>query len=101
MVDKDPVAEAHRRQMEELARFVESKNLTPELAHRLFNHFNFQYQKAVENRASSSVPLPRQVMRARSISESLRAVFEMKANYILGTLLTDYMGLQITGNKAI
>ena len=59
MVDKDPVAEAHRRQMEELARFVEAKNLTPELAHRLYNHFNFQYQKAVENRASSSVPLPR------------------------------------------
>lgn len=62
MVDKDPVAEAHRRQMEELARFVEAKNLTPELAHRLFNHFNFQYQKAVENRASSSVPLPRYVV---------------------------------------
>ena len=59
MVDKDPVAEAHRRQLEELARFVEGKNLTPELAHRLYNHFNFQYQKAVENRASSSVPLPR------------------------------------------
>jgi hypothetical protein len=45
--------------MEELSRFIESKQFAPELAFRLVNHFNFQYQKAVENRASASVPLPR------------------------------------------
>ena len=59
MVDKDPVAEAHKKEMEELRQFIENKNLTPELASRLLGHFEFQYQKAVENRASSAVNLPR------------------------------------------
>ena len=59
MVEKDPVAEAHRRQLEELARFAEDKNLPQELGTRLFKYFEFQYQKAVENRASSSIQLPR------------------------------------------
>ena len=45
--------------MAELSQYVESKHLTAELAARLTGYFKFQYQKAVENRASSSVPLPR------------------------------------------
>ncbi len=59
MVDKDPVALAHRRQMEELHEFLESKHLPPDLAGRVVRHFEFQHQKAVENRASASVQLPR------------------------------------------
>ena len=59
MVDKDPVAEAHKKEMEELRQFIEVKNLPPDLSIRLCKHFEFQYQKAVENRASSSVRLPR------------------------------------------
>eukprot|EP00292_Cryptomonas_paramecium_P009147 CAMPEP_0113684502 /NCGR_PEP_ID=MMETSP0038_2-20120614/14045_1 /TAXON_ID=2898 /ORGANISM="Cryptomonas paramecium" /LENGTH=256 /DNA_ID=CAMNT_0000604271 /DNA_START=479 /DNA_END=1245 /DNA_ORIENTATION=- /assembly_acc=CAM_ASM_000170 len=34
MVDKDPVAEAHKKEMEDLHRFIEYKNLAPELASR-------------------------------------------------------------------
>jgi hypothetical protein len=59
MMDRDPVAEAHKRELSELARFAERKQLTPELTGRLMGHFKFQYQKAVENQASASVPLPR------------------------------------------
>jgi hypothetical protein len=59
MVEKDPVAEAQKRQMEELGHFVDGNHISPELSARLFSHFSFQNQKAIENRASSSVPLPR------------------------------------------
>ena len=59
MVEKDPVAEAHKKLLEELQQFVERKNLTTDLTARLFGHFEFQYQKDIENRASSSVRLPR------------------------------------------
>jgi hypothetical protein len=59
MVEKDPVVEAQKRQMEDLGHFVDSNHLSPELSARLFSHFHFQNQKAIENRASSSVPLPR------------------------------------------
>jgi hypothetical protein len=59
MVDNDPVALAHKRQMEELHEFIESKHLPPDLSNRVVKHFEFQYQKAVENRASASVQLPR------------------------------------------
>ena len=59
MVEKDPVEEAHKKRMEALAQFVDVKNLPQDLSGRLFNYFKFQHQKAVENRASSSVELPR------------------------------------------
>ena len=59
MVDKDPVALAHKRLMEELHEFIENKHLPPDLAGRVVQHFEFQQQKAVENRASASVQLPR------------------------------------------
>ena len=59
MVDKDPVAQAHKIQMEELHQFIENKHLSPELALRLTKHFEFQYQKAVDNRAGSLIQLPR------------------------------------------
>ena len=59
MVNNDPVAVGHKRQMEELHQFVEAKHLPPDLAGRVVRHFEFQYQKAVENRASASVELPR------------------------------------------
>ena len=59
MLDKDPVAENHKREMEELAQYIEGKQFSTELSTRLANYFKFQYQKAVENRASSLVPLPR------------------------------------------
>ena len=62
LLDKDPVAENHKREMEELSQYIESKQLSSELSSRLINYFKFQYQKAVENRASSSVPLPRYSM---------------------------------------
>jgi hypothetical protein len=59
MLDKDPVAENHKREMEELLQYAENKHLSVELSTRLTNYFKFQYQKAVENRASSAVTLPR------------------------------------------
>ncbi len=59
MVEKDPVALEHKRQMEELHQFIESKQLPPDLANRAVKHFEFQNQKAVENRAHTSVTLPR------------------------------------------
>ena len=59
MVNKDPAAIAHKREMEDLQQFIESKLLPPDLANRVVKHFEFQHQKAVENRASSSVRLPR------------------------------------------
>ncbi len=59
MVDTDPVALEHKRQMEELQHFIESKQLPSDLASRVVKHFEFQNQKAVENRASTLVPLPR------------------------------------------
>ena len=59
MVDNDPIASAHKRQMEELHQFIESKHLPPDLSNRVVKHFEFQYQKAVENSASDSVELPR------------------------------------------
>jgi len=62
MVDKDPVAEAHKKEMEELDQFIENKKLTMELGNRLRSYFEFQYQKMVENRASSSVRLPRSLL---------------------------------------
>ena len=59
MVDNDPVALAHKRQMEELHQFIDSKHLPPDLSGRVVKHFEFQYEKSVENRASDSVQLPR------------------------------------------
>ena len=59
MVNKDPTAIAHKREMEELQQFVEGKHLPQDLANRVVKHFEFQHQKAVENRASLSVQLPR------------------------------------------
>ena len=59
MVERDPAAEAHTKLMEDLQQFTENKNLPAELTARLSGHFEFQYQKAIENRASSSVRLPR------------------------------------------
>ena len=69
MVNNDPVAVGHKRQMEELHQFVEAKHLPPDLAGRVVRHFEFQYQKAVENRASASVELPRpaRARRARGL----------------------------------
>ena len=59
MVDKDPVALAHKHEMEELRQFIDSKQLQPDLSNRLLKHYEFQHQKAVENLASTSVKLPR------------------------------------------
>lgn len=65
MLDKDPVAENHKREMEELAQYIESKQFSAELSARLISYFKFQHQKAVENRASASVPLPRCALKDR------------------------------------
>jgi hypothetical protein len=59
MVEKDPIAQEHKVQMEELHQFIESKHLPPEIAARLARHFEFQYQKARENRANALIQLPR------------------------------------------
>ena len=59
MVDNDPVAHAHKVQMEELHQFIDNKHLPPEISSRLINHFEFQYRKAVDNRAGELIQLPR------------------------------------------
>ena len=59
LVDKDPVAQAHKKNMEELNQFIEAKLLPPETASRLFKHIEFQYQKTKESLAQASVQLPR------------------------------------------
>jgi hypothetical protein len=60
LVDKDPVAQAHKKNVEELSNFIEAKLLPPETASRLFTHVEFQYQKTKESLAQESVQLPRQ-----------------------------------------
>ena len=59
LVDKDPVAQAHKRNVEELSHFIEAKLLPPETASRLFMHVEFQYQKTKESLSQESVHLPR------------------------------------------
>ena len=59
LVEKDPVAQAHKRNVEELNQFIEAKLLPPETASRLFKHVEFQYQKTKESLVQASVQLPR------------------------------------------
>lgn len=59
LVEKDPAQEKHKKQMADLAAFMDAKNLPPELRDRLQNHFNFQHQKNVQHRAAASIDLPR------------------------------------------
>ena len=79
MVEKDPVKEEHTKLMEQLRQFVERKNLTTELALRLYGHFEFQYQKAIENRASSSVKLPRFVISISFVDKIAEQIFTYNA----------------------
>ncbi len=60
LVDKDPAAQAHKKNLEELHHFIEAKLLPPETASRLFTHVEFQFQKTKESLAQESVKLPRQ-----------------------------------------
>ena len=59
LVEKDPVAQAHKRNVDELNHFIEAKLLPPETASRLFTHVEFQYQKTKESLVQESVQLPR------------------------------------------
>ena len=59
LVEKDPVAQNHKKNMEELNQFIEAKLLPPETATRLFKHVEFQYQKTKESHIQESVQLPR------------------------------------------
>ena len=86
-VDKNPVAEAHKKQLKDLKQvtklrfreqgniltskfsiftammqYIEKKNLPVDLGLRLKGHFEFQYRKKLENQASSLVDLPRSLM---------------------------------------
>ena len=59
LVEKDPVAQAHKKNVEELHQFIEAKVLPPETASRIFTHVEFQYKKTKESLAQESVQLPR------------------------------------------
>ena len=59
LVEKDPAAQYHKKNMEELNQFIEAKLLPPETATRLFKHVEFQYQKTKESNIQESVQLPR------------------------------------------
>jgi hypothetical protein len=59
LVEKDPAAQNHKKNMEELNQFIEAKLLPPETATRLFKHVEFQYQKTKESNIQESVQLPR------------------------------------------
>jgi hypothetical protein len=58
MNERDPVEEAHKKQMEDLHTFLDSKQLPQDLRERIVKHFEFQHKKAIENK-SSRVDLPR------------------------------------------
>ena len=58
MNERDPVEEAHKKQMEDLHTFLDSKQLPSDLRERIVKHFEFQHKKAIENK-SSRVDLPR------------------------------------------
>ena len=56
----DAVEEAHKKRMEDLHTFLDSKEIPPDLRGRIVKHFEFQYQKAIENKSSRvDLGLPR------------------------------------------
>ena len=95
-VERDPVAEAHKKTMEDAQLFVARKQLPPELTERIYRHFEFQHRKAVENQ-SSDIQLPKSLQikvansKYRSAMERCTArgqVFSSCNTQFLNALLT-------------
>eukprot|EP00960_Hanusia_phi_P071257 767509-Hanusia_phi.AAC.5 len=56
---KDPLTEAHKKRMTDVIAFAEARRLVPAVRKKLIQHFEFQYKKSVQRKASASLKLPR------------------------------------------
>jgi len=56
---KDPLTEAHKKRMTDVIAFAEARRLAPAVRKKLIQHFEFQYKKSVQRKASASLKLPR------------------------------------------
>mmetsp|Transcript_26024 Transcript_26024/g.58867 ORF Transcript_26024/g.58867 Transcript_26024/m.58867 type:complete len:2813 (-) Transcript_26024:149-8587(-) len=56
---KDPLTEAHRKRMADVITFAEARRLPAGVRKKLIQHFEFQYKKSVQRKASASLKLPR------------------------------------------
>ena len=56
---KDPLRDAHNKKMEDLATFMNERNIPIITRKRLVEFFEFQYKKAVQRKASAALTLPR------------------------------------------
>ncbi|KAK3235909.1 hypothetical protein CYMTET_53920 [Cymbomonas tetramitiformis] len=59
LVQKDSLSEEHKSRMDLLERFMSTRQLAQDLRHRLVRHFDFQFKKLAENKASKNVVLPK------------------------------------------
>lgn len=73
-VERDPIAEAHKKTMEDVQLFVSRKQLPTELTERIYRHFEFQHRKAIENQ-SSDIKLPKS-LQIKVANSKFRSVME-------------------------
>ena len=73
-VERDPVAEAHKKMMDDLLHFTEQKQLPPDLTERIYRHFEFQHRKAIENQ-SNHIQLPKS-LQIKVANSKFRSVME-------------------------
>ena len=73
-VERDPIAEAHKKMMDDLQQFTRRKQLPPELTERIYRHFEFQHRKAIENQ-SSHIQLPKS-LQIKVASSKFRSVID-------------------------
>eukprot|EP00960_Hanusia_phi_P033536 750499-Hanusia_phi.AAC.10 len=59
LVRKDPSAEAHKEHMERVRQFMSAKQIPLELQERVNEYYEFQYTKNLQNRAGTTMDLPR------------------------------------------